>query len=405
MATKKFAVPVFSFLVMAALLLSACGSAATTVAPAMPTDTVGAAAPATTGCDWSKAKSLADCGGMDALVAAAKAEGQLTTITLAYNWCDYSKMMNDFGDKYGIVVADVNPYGGSKDEITAIENNKGNKGPQAPDVLDIGPAYGPSGKTAGDLAPYKVSTWDTIVGSKDPDGYYYVSYYGVMAFEVNTTVQPKVPQTWQDLLKSDYKGQIGLPGDPRSSNEGAQSVYAAALANGGSLDNVQPGLDFMKELAQSGNLLPLVADPGPIAKGETPVSIHWNYLALADKLSMAGNPEIKVVYPSGGPAWGGYYYQAISAYAPHPAAARLWEEFVYSDAGQNIYVDGYCTPARMADMVARNVIPADKLAALPPASMLASAIIPSLDQNSAAKDFIAKNWDSAVGVTAFQHAP
>jgi len=396
MKSQRFGI-LFSALVMVALVLSACGSAAATQVPAA-TAAMPAATTASTGCDWSKAKSVADCGGMDALIAAAKAEGQLTTITLAYNWCDYSKMMNDFGDKYGIVIADVNPYGGSKDEITAIEKNKGNKGPQAPDVLDIGPAYGPSGKAAGDLAPYKVSTWDTIQGSKDADGYYYVSYYGVMAFEINTTVVKDVPQTWQDLLKPEYKGQVGLPGDPRSSNEGAQSVYAAAMANGGSLDNVKPGLDFMKQLASSGNLLPLVADPGPIAKGETPVSIHWNYLALADKLSMAGNPSITVVYPSGAPVWGGYYYQAISAYAPHPAAARLWEEYVYSDAGQNTYVDGFCTPARMADMVSRNVIPASSITALPPASMLASAVIPSLDQLSAAKDFIAKNWDSVVGV-------
>ncbi len=207
------------------------------------------------------------------------------------------------------------------------------------------------------------------------------------------------PQTWQDLLKPEYKGQIGLAGDPRSSNEAAQDVYAAAMANGGTLDNLQPGLDFMKKLASSGNLLPLVADPGPIAKGETPISIHWNYLALL---------QIKQVLPAiqksqssilpGGPAWGGYYYQAISAYAPHPAAARLWEEYLYSDTGQNTLVDGFCTPARMADMVSRNVIPAASIAALPAPSLLASAVIPSPDQLTAARAFIAKNWDTAVGL-------
>jgi putative spermidine/putrescine transport system substrate-binding protein len=408
MKSQRFAV-LFSAVMMVALVLSACGSAATpaaTQAPAataaMPATTAPAAAPAATtasgSLDWSTAKSVADGGGMDALVKAAQAEGELTVITLPHDWCDYGKMMDDFNTKYGITIIDVNPEGGSKDEITAIQNNEQNKGPQAPDVIDVGPAYGPLAKSSNLLAPYKVTTWDTIKGQKDSDGYFYIDYSGVMAFEVNTSVVKDVPQSWPDLLKPEYKGQIGLPGDPRSSNEAAQSVYAASMANGGTLDNLQPGLDFMKKLASSGNLLPLVADPGPIAKGETPVSIHWNYLALADKASFAGNPAITVVYPTGGPAWGGYYYQAISAYAPHPAAARLWEEYLYSDAGQNTLINGFCTPARMADMVSRNVVPAASLAALPLPSLLSSAIIPSPDQLTTARAFVAKNWDSAVGL-------
>ena len=413
MKSQRFAI-LFSALVLVALVLAACGSAATpapTQAPAataaMPTATSAmpaatAAMPAATTAsgafDWSTAKSVADGGGMDALVKAAQAEGELTVITLPHDWCDYGKMMDDFNTKYGITIVDVNPEGGSKDEITAIQNNEGNKGPQAPDVIDVGPAYGPSSKASNLLAPYKVTTWDTIKGNNDPDGYFYVDYYGVMSFEVNSTVVKDIPQSWQDLLKPEYKGQIGLAGDPRSSNEAAQNVYAAALANGGTLDNLQPGLDFMKQLATAGNLLPLVADPGPIAKGETPISIHWNYLALSDKADFAGNPEITVVYPTGAPAFGGYYYQAISAYAPHPAAARLWEEYLYSDEGQNTLVDGFCTPARMADMVSRNVIPAASISALPSPSLLASAVIPNIDQLNAAKAFVAKNWDSAVGL-------
>ena len=192
----------FSMLVVVALALAACGTAATpapTQAPAataampaataaMPAATAAmpAATTASSGFDWSKAKSVADGGGMDALVKAAQAEGELTVITLPHDWCDYGKMMDDFNTKYGITIVDVNPEGGSKDEITAIQNNEGNKGPQAPDVIDVGPAYGPSSKASNLLAPYKVTTWDTIKGNNDPDGYFYVDYYGVMSFEGST---------------------------------------------------------------------------------------------------------------------------------------------------------------------------------------------------------------------------
>ncbi|MGB8212123.1 MAG: extracellular solute-binding protein [Anaerolineales bacterium] len=390
MYSKKFTAQVFSLLVLAALLLSACGAAATTAAPtAVPTD-------------WSKVSSAAAGGGMDALVAAAKAEGNLTVITLPRDWCDYGDMMDNFTAKYGIKILDVNPEGGSADEVQAIKDNMNNKGPQAPDVLDIGPAYGPlaSGQNPSGpnlLAPYKVTTWDTITGSKDPTGLYYVDYYGILGFEVDTDVVKDVPHSWADLLKPEYKGEIALPGDPRASNEAAQTVFAAAVNNGGTLDNITPGLNYFKQMNQEGNLLPLIGDPGVIAKGETPIAIHWNYLALADQKGFAGNPNIQVIYPTG-TAWGGYYYQAISAYAPHPAAARLWEEYLYSDEGQNTLIKGFCTPARMADMLSRNVVPAAAQAALPPAAMLAAATIPSPDQLNTARATVKAQWDTVVGL-------
>jgi putative spermidine/putrescine transport system substrate-binding protein len=409
MFLKKVVPQVFFVLIVASMVLAACSATPTqapaTQAPATQAPTAVATsttAPTAAPVDWSTVQSAADGGGMDALVAAAQAEGNLTVITLPRNWCDYGDMMDNFTAKYGIKIQDVNPDGGSADEVQAIKDNMQNKGPQAPDVLDVGAAYGPlaSGQNPTGpnlLAPYKVATWDTIQGSKDPTGLYFVDYYGVLAFEVNTDVVKDVPQTWSDLLKPEYKGQIGLPGDPRASNEAAQTVFAAAINNGGTLDNIQPGLDFFKKLNQEGNLLPLIADPGVIAKGETPISVHWNYLALADKQADNGNPNISVVYPTG-TAWGGYYYQAISAYAPHPAAARLWEEYLYSDEGQNTLIKGFCTPARMADMLSRNVISDAAKAALPPADMLVAATIPSPDQLSAARAAIKAQWDSVVGL-------
>jgi len=401
-----------ALVMVATFVLSSCSPAATaapttapTQAPAATEASAATQAPAATQAttvDWSKATSAADGGGMDALVKAAQAEGNLTVITLPRDWCDYGEMMDNFTAKYGIKIQDVNPDGGSADEVQAIINNEQNVGPQAPDVLDVGAAYGPqaSGQSpAGPnlLAPYKVATWDTIKGTNDPTGLYYTDYYGIMSFEINTDVVKDVPQTWSDLLKPEYKGEVGLPGDPRASNEAAQAVYAAAINNGGTLDNIQPGLDFMKKLATSGNLLPLIADPGVIAKGETPVSIHWSFNALADQQADNGNPNIQVVYPTG-TAWGGYYYQAISAYAPHPAAARLWEEYLYSDEGQTILAKGFCIPARFADLTSRNVLSADILKALPSTDMFNNAVIPSLDQLNTARAAVKDQWDSAVGV-------
>jgi putative spermidine/putrescine transport system substrate-binding protein len=370
---------------MLGVVLSACGSAA----PAAPA--------AADNVNWATVKSAEEGGGMDALIAAAQKEGELNVITLPRDWCQYGKMMDDFSAKYGIKINSLNPDGGSADEIQAIIDNKDNKGPQAPDVIDVGPAYGPLAKEQGLITPYKVATWDTVKGNNDPDGYYYTDYSGVMALEVNSDVVKDIPQTYKDLLDPKYKGQVALAGDPRASNQAAQSVYAAALANGGSLDDIQPGLEFFKKLNEMGNLLPLIADSGPIAKGETPITFQWSWNANANKDNFNGNPNITIIYPKD-VNWGGYYYQAISAYAPHPAAARLWEEYLYSDEGQTTWVSGYCAPARLADLKARNVLSADLLAKLPDPALLDSSIVPNGDQLSAARAAVKEQWDQVVGL-------
>src|SRR5262249_18171558 len=153
-------------------------------------------------------------------------------------------------------VNELNPDAGSGDEVEAIKANKDNKGPQAPDVIDVGLAFGPDAKAAQLIQPYKVATWDTIpADAKDADGYWYGDYYGVMALEVNNDVVKNPPKEWTDLANPEYKGQVALAGDPRTSAQAINGVYVTALANGGSLDNTQPGLDYFAKVNKAGNFV------------------------------------------------------------------------------------------------------------------------------------------------------
>jgi putative spermidine/putrescine transport system substrate-binding protein len=333
---------------------------------------------------------------MAGLISAAQAEGNLTTIALPHNWCDYGDLLTGFTAKYGIKINELNPDGGSGDEIAAITANKGSTGPQAPDVIDVGLSFGPQAKASGLIAPYKVSTWDSIpANAKDPDGYWYGDYYGVLAFEVNTAVVTDVPKDWSDLLKPEYKGQVALAGDPTVSNQAISAVWAAGIATGGSLDNAQPGLTYFKQLNDAKNLVPVIGKTATVASGETPIRIAWTYNALSDKDSLAGNPAITVTVPTSG-RFGGMYVQAISAFAPHPNAAKLWEEYLYSDAGQNLWLKGYCNPIRYDDMVKRSVVDPAAQAKLPDTT---GAVLPTLDQITAATTVITKGWPTVVGAT------
>jgi putative spermidine/putrescine transport system substrate-binding protein len=341
--------------------------------------------------------ALADS--LDALVTAAKGEGELTVIGLPRDWCGYGPIIDGFKAKYGIKVNELNPDAGSGDEVEAIKANKGNKGPQAPDVIDVGLSFGPTAKTQGLVQPYKVSTWDSIPDSaKDADGAWFGDYYGVLAFEVNSDIIKTAPTDWPDLLKPEYKNAVALAGDPRTSNQAIQGVFAAGLSGtkGDMTTAGDAALKFYADLNKAGNFVPVIGKAASLAQGTTPILIRWDYNALGDRDTLKGNPKVDVVVPKTGVV-AGVYVQAISAFAPHPNAAKLWEEYLYSDAGQLAWLNGYCHPIRFKDLAARNQIPAALLDKLPPADSYASALFPTLDQQNDYNAIITKQWDKVVG--------
>ena len=336
------------------------------------------------------------------LLTAAKAEGTLNTIALPRDWCNYGALLDGFKAKTGLALNEITPNAGSAQEIDAIKNNP-NGGPAAPDTIDVGFSFGPSAKAEGLLQSYKVATWDTIQDdAKDPEGFWYGDYYGVLSFEVNKDIiTGDSPKDWKDLLKPEFRNSVALAGDPLNSNQAIQTVQAASLANGGTLDNAQPGLDFFKQLVDAGNFVPTVAKQGTLVSGETPIVITWSYLALADRDSLAGTVDVEVVIPASG-KFGGVYVQAISKTAPHPNAAKLWEEYLYSDEGQLVWTGAYCYTTRYEDLATRNVIPADVKAKLPD---VAGTVFPTLDQNTAAATLVKGQWASVTGVGPLKTEP
>jgi putative spermidine/putrescine transport system substrate-binding protein len=337
---------------------------------------------------------------MEELIEGAKAEGMLTTIALPHSWCGYGDVIAGFKEKYPfLTVNELNPDAGSADELEAVRANKDNKGPQAPDVLDIGFAFGPQAQAEGLTQPYKVSTWDTIPAeTKDADGHWYGDYYGVLSFIVNTDLVENVPQDWEDLLKPEYANSVALAGDPRASNQAILAVMAAGIARGGEAGtgSGEAGLEFFKELNAAGNFVPVIGKAGTIAQGATPIVIAWDYNGLAWRDTLAGTPPLEVVVPKSGVV-AGVYVQAISAYAPQPNAAKLWMEYLYSDEGQLGWLKGYCHPIRFNDLAANGKIPQELLDALPPAESYEIAVFPTLEEQDANKTAVTGGWDSVVG--------
>ena len=211
------------------------------------------------------------------------------------------------------------------------------------------------------FAPYKVATWKDIGDDfKEPTGLWVNDYGGYMGIGYDSAKVP-APASVADLLKPAYKGKVALNGNPTEAGAAFAGVQMASVANGGTVGDLTKGVDFFSELNKAGNFLPVDPTPATIESGQTPVVIDWDYLnaAQTDKL-----PTWKVLVPKEAIV-AGYYSQAINADAPHPAAARLWQEFLYSDIGQNLWLVGGARPVRFEAMKTAGTLDAGAAARCP----------------------------------------
>jgi putative spermidine/putrescine transport system substrate-binding protein len=337
--------------------------------------------------NWATATSASGNGGMDALVAAAKKEGKLNVIALPADWANYGAIISGFTAKYGIPIQSDNPTGSSQDEVNAVTTNSGNT--RAPDVLDVGMAVALANTNL--FAPYQVVTWNDILASqKEPTGLWFQDYGGYMSIGYDSSKVPAITSV-QDLLGPKFKGTVALNGDPTKANAALNGVMMMSLANGGSLDDISKGVDFFHQLNTKHNFVPVQATTATVKSGQTPVVLDWDYLSAAHGKDV---PTWKVFVPSNA-ILGGYYAQAINKTAPHPAAARLWEEYLYSDEGQNLWLTGLARPVRMAAMTTTGKIDATAAAKLPPVN--GTPVFLSATQATAANAYLASHWAAAIG--------
>jgi putative spermidine/putrescine transport system substrate-binding protein len=367
--------------ISAGLALTACGSSG------------GGTGGAGGGTNAATATSAKDVGGMDALVKAAKAEGTLNVIALPPSWANYGAMLKAFGDKYGIKINSALPDGSSSDEINAVTSQKGQD--RAPDVLDVSASFALQAAAQKLTAPYQVATWGDIPDNqKDPKGNWYNDYGGFISIGCNTQKVKVCPTSFKEMLDPQYAKQVALNGNPTKAGAAFSGVWAASLANGGSLDDIGKGIDFFVKLKKGGNFNPVEITPATVQSGETPISIDWDYanLGQVDTLKKAG-VTFEVNVPTDG-VFGSYYNQAISKFAPHPAAARLWEEFLYSDEGQNIWLKGLSRPVRLDAMQKSGAADAAALKALPQVS--GSVEFPTQDQQTSAQKVVADRWNAEI---------
>ena len=379
---------------------------------------IAVSAPAQAATDFCKVQNLAQAGGMDALVKAAKKEKELNLIAIPRDWANYGEAIDLYSKAFGIKINSENPGASSAQEIQAIKTAPASK---QPDVVDIGISVLPDALGIGRkplFAPYKVATWNDIPSEwKDSTGLWYGDYYGVLAISYDASI-PKAPKSIKEILTDPaYKGMFAMGGDPTGSQQALLTLFAISAAFGGSATNLKPGIDALKAAKANGNYVPVLANAANFAAGAYKISIDWDFNGpgTIDTFKKSG-VTLKYVVPTDVALQGTPYVQAVNAKAPHCAAARLWQEFLYSQnkgkltkdltaadlklsgsklmkvimGGQNIWALGAAHPITEAVMAKKKILVAAPMGFGIPKT--AKRVEPTSDQQVAQREFIATEW-------------
>ena len=372
MFTKRSLVGLAVF-TAAALSLSACAS--------------GDADASGSDVDAATATSVSAFGDLDGLIAAAQEEGELNVIALPDDWANYGEIKALFEETYDITVNSADPDISSAEEIAAADNLKGQD--TAPDVFDLGTAVALDSLDY--CAPYQVANWDEIPAeNKEESGLWVNDYTGSMSVGYDSNSVPE-PTSLDDLLGDDYKGAVALNGDPTQAGAAFAAVGLASVQNGGTLDDFTPGIEFFGELNDAGNFIPVNATPATIASGETKVVFDWSYNNLA-QTEVVDGWEVTTLP---GAVYTSFYNQAISVDAPHPAAARLWQEFLFSPEAQNLFIKGGAYPVTIDAMTEAGTVDQDALDAV--GALDGELVTPTIEQSEGAAATLAEKWAAAIG--------
>jgi len=300
--------------------------------------------------------------GEKALYDAAAKEGLVVSFDTGPEWANWKSLFREFKKRYPEVELTYNDLGSA---ATVVALDKSRRRPQA-DTAYYFAASAVDAVKKDVVAPFKPVNFDKLPAVfREAEGRWFTIHSLNIAFLVNKKLVKNVPTSWADLLKPEYKNTVVYL-DPRTAGVGQVLTFAAAYGNGGSVDNVKPGTDYLGKLHAAGNVQ-RVEGTTPYAKflkGEIPIWIGYENDGLKAKHVDGMGDAVEVVIPKEASVSAPYVISLVKN-GPNPNAGKLWLNFIMSEAGQTLFAQGYVRPS-----VGGIKLPADVQAKMPPAPQL-----------------------------------
>lgn len=273
---------------------------------------------------------------LEEIIAKAKEEGDIQSVGMPDTWANWGLTWDGINQEYGITHSDADMSSSEELQMFATEGENGTK-----DIGDVGYAFGKQAIDEDLVLGYKTSYWDSVPDwAKDPDGKWMVAYTGVTTFLTNTDQVSEVPTSWADLKEGDYPVALGDIGGGTAQ----AAVIASAYAFGGDMNNLDPAFDFWRGLAEAGRINTLDITQQNFEVGEVPVGVIWSYTAIPYKDAIT-QYKMEATVPADGAIQSGYA-SVINKNAPHPFAAALAREYIFSDQGQINLAKAGAVPTR-----------------------------------------------------------
>ena len=298
--------------------------------------------------------------GEKALYEAAKKEGMVVSFDTGPTWANWAAQFSAFKRRYPEVEIVYNDLGSA---ATVVALEKARNRPQA-DTAYYFAASAVDAVAKNVVAPFKPVNFDKLPPVfRENDGRWFTIHSLTVAFVVNTKLVKNVPQSWADLLKPEYKNTVVYL-DPRSTGVGQVLTFAANFGNGGDMNNIKPGLDYLGRLHKAGNVLRVLGTTpyAQFLKGEIPIWISYENDGLKAKHLDGLGDAVAVVVPKEASAAAPYAISLVEK-GPNPNAGKLWLNFIMTEFGQGIFAQGFVRPSvpgvKLPDSVA------DKLPAAP----------------------------------------
>jgi putative spermidine/putrescine transport system substrate-binding protein len=317
--------------------------------------------------------------GEKTLYEEAAKEGLVVSFDTGPTWANWAAQFKAFQERYPGIQLVYNDLGSA---ATVVALDKARNRPQADTAYYFaGSAVDASEK--GLVEPFTPVNFDKLPEVfRHPEGEWFTIHQLTIAFVVNTELVQNVPQSWEDLLKPEYKNSIVYL-DPRSTGVGQVLAFAANFANGGDMQNVQPGIEYLGKLHSAGNVLRVVGTTpyAQFVKGEIPIWISYENDGLRAKHTDGLGDAVAVVIPQEASASAPYAISLVKN-GPNPNAGKLWLNFIMTDMGQGIFAEGFVRPAVPGITLPESV--ADKLPDAPQAKpldvKLAAEMKPEIDK-------------------------
>lgn len=273
---------------------------------------------------------------LDEIIEKAKEEGRVESVGMPDSWANWGLSWQGLKDEYGIDHADADMSSAEELQMFKTEGEDGTK-----DIGDVGFAFGKQAIEEDLVQGYKTSYWDSVPDwAKAEDGKWMVAYTGCTTFLTNTELVSDVPESWADVKDGDYPVALGDINDGTAQ----AAVIASAYAFGGDLNNLDPAFEFWTELAEAGRINTLDILQQNFETGEVPMGVIWSYTAIPYKNNIS-QYAMEATVPSDGSIMSGYA-SVINKYAPHPYAAALAREYIFSDQGQANLASAGAIPTR-----------------------------------------------------------